>query len=429
MEAGRSIYCGLVVLMMVLAGGCRAANEHASEPTGRTVVVWISIDGFRHDYADRAKTPFLHKLMREGAYSRDLVTITPSLTFPSHVSEATGVPVAEHGIPANDFYDSSVKKLLNFPAVASMLRAEPIWLTAERQHVRTLVYDWPLSQAEAGAVKCDYFLPQFDNELSDQQRLDRLLETWQRDTGDRPLQLLMGYIKETDVLGHKYGPESQQINAAVAEIDGELDRFVKKATQIFRQKMRASDKLYLVLTTDHGMAPVTTLVNIEKLFTAKPPHVVKLVTSGPLGMIYLDQLAPERAGELEQAMLRDLRRFDFLGAYARRDLPRDWHFDFPSRVGDIVVMLKPGYSFSNRLPLATFPTEKVHGPLGMHGYPPARNADMAGFCVFWRVWAAFGRKGSGEGGRASAASDRGKAAGNRAGERRERAAAEAGISS
>src|SRR5438045_4017685 len=33
-----------------------------------------------------------------------------------------------------------------------MLQAEPIWLTAKRQGVRTLVHDWPLSHAQRGVL-------------------------------------------------------------------------------------------------------------------------------------------------------------------------------------------------------------------------------------------------------------------------------------
>src|SRR5437870_3977939 len=82
----------------------------------------------------------------------------------------------------------------HFPKYAEMLGAEPIWLTAKRQGLRTLVYDWPLSQNENGAVKCDYFLTGFDSKLSDEQRLQRILDTWAKDADAKPLQLVMGYI-------------------------------------------------------------------------------------------------------------------------------------------------------------------------------------------------------------------------------------------
>src|SRR5690606_10417058 len=104
-------------------------------------VLWISIDGVRPDYIDRGETPTLDRLMREGAFTRDLVPVFPSLTFPSHVSLATGTKVREHGITGNSFIDISRTRPgrsvrpFRYPPWADMLEAEPIWLTAARQQI------------------------------------------------------------------------------------------------------------------------------------------------------------------------------------------------------------------------------------------------------------------------------------------------------
>src|SRR5437764_11079602 len=60
-------------LLVIFAIGCQ---QH------QTVVVWISIDGFRGDYVDPVETPTFQRLMREGVYSHELTPITPSITFP-----------------------------------------------------------------------------------------------------------------------------------------------------------------------------------------------------------------------------------------------------------------------------------------------------------------------------------------------------------
>ena len=381
--------------LVFLCAVCLIACTHqksgsAAFNTGRTVVVWISIDGLRPDYLDRGATPFFHRLIREGSYSKQLTTIVPSLTFPSHVAEATGVPAGVHGIPANDFYDTATHRLYNFPSDAQMLSAEPIWLTAQRQGIRTLVYDWPLSQNQNGAVKCDYFLTSFDGKLTDEQRLRRLLDTWADDNNTQPLQLIMGYIEGTDPTGHKYGPDAPQIAEKIKEVDGELARFLDGAIALFKKKMSENDRLYLVLTTDHGMGNVKTLVNFEKLFDFKPPLEVKLTTSGPLGMIYLEQAATTQP-QLRAKLLEQLRKREFLRAYAREDVPRQWEFNHPTRTGDIVVMLNQGYTFNKRLPLTTYPVEQGPGPYGMHGFPVDECPDMRGFCVIWKLGSERGR--------------------------------------
>src|SRR5688500_4355976 len=75
----------IAVALFALVSGCAKDAERAT-------VVWISIDGLRPDYLDRGKTPLLNRLVREGASTRRLVPPTPSLTFTSHVTQATGVP-------------------------------------------------------------------------------------------------------------------------------------------------------------------------------------------------------------------------------------------------------------------------------------------------------------------------------------------------
>jgi predicted AlkP superfamily pyrophosphatase or phosphodiesterase len=198
----------LVRILVAWSVGC---SSH------RATVIWISIDGYRFDYPDKTDTPLMHRMMREGAFSRDLVTITPTITFPSHVSEATGVAAGVHGIVSNEFFDTSSKQLYKFPDDPSLVGAEPIWITAKRQGVRTAVYDWPLSYGTFRGVRPDYTYEKFDGKPSDQERLESLLSIWQNDRGKKPLRVLMGYVKRTDGVGHRFGPDSREVEVAIRQ--------------------------------------------------------------------------------------------------------------------------------------------------------------------------------------------------------------------
>jgi hypothetical protein len=386
-----------VLVFATFLNGCRdgaATTTPASKPQpaeARSVVVWISIDGLRPDYIDRADAPLLRRFIREGASSRQLVPCVPSLTFPSHECEATGVPPGKHGVVSNEFYDQATKKLWEFPARAELLEAEPIWLTAKRQSVRTLVYDWPLSQNQRGEVRCDYSLDQFDNDLTDAQRLQRIIDAWRSDKGQGgPLRLIMGYVKGTDPAGHKFGPDSREVEAKLAETDALLKQFVDDATAVFREQMSPDrDRLYVLITTDHGMAPVKTLVNFRKLLSTPEPEGARLVSGGTIAMVHLDELAggatKPAADAVAAALVKDLRRHEFLHAYTRTDLPPEWGLKHPARVGDVVVLLKPGYLFSSKPETPTVPiTQYPDAPRGAHGYDPAECPEMLGFCALWR---------------------------------------------
>jgi hypothetical protein len=346
----------LALLAVVALCGCTPAPS-------RPVVVWISIDGFRPDYLDHANAPTLKRLIAQGESSRQLVPPMPSLTFPSHVTQVTGVLVRQHGIPANSFYDATTKQLYKYPNDERMLEAEPIWRTAQRQGVRALVQDWPLS-FEPGET--------FDAERSDQQRLDELLDTWRRDRGRPSLRLIMSYIKNIDVVGHEHGPDAPETRAAVERVDAQVKWFIDKATQVLRQQKRHGNDLYLVLTSDHGMTPVRTRVSAESLFARPPPPSVERVSGGTFAMLHLDRVPAAERDALQASLLADLWRWDFLDVYTRDRLPPEWGLAHPTRVGDIVIVLRPGYLLTDRQ------------PRGAHGYVPAECPDMNGLCVIWR---------------------------------------------
>ena len=373
----RRLFSFLVVLIGCV-GGCASKPERAT-------VIWISIDGLRPDYLDRANAPLLNRLVREGASTRELIPPTPSLTFTSHLTQATGVGPAHHGIPGNSFYDTATKQRYNFPHEAAMLQAEPIWLTAKRQGVRTLVHDWPLAHAQAGPVRTDYFLDKFEAATTDQHRLARLLEVWRNDAGREPLRLLMSYVKQPDVVGHRHGPDGRETLAAVEQTDALLQRFVDAAVAQFEKERRRGDELYVVLTSDHGMSMAATSVNLDKLLERPLPRSVTRINSAAFVMLYFDQVPDTEREALKANVLRDLRRQPAaLTVYTRDSLPPRWNLAHPTRVGDIVILAKPGHAFSTRLPLAIYPSEKVGEQGGVHGYAPEESPDMNAFCVIWR---------------------------------------------
>jgi predicted AlkP superfamily pyrophosphatase or phosphodiesterase len=299
------------------------------------------------------------------------------------------VPVDQHGIPGNAYYDTAMHQKYNFPHQAALLKAEPIWLTAPRQGVRTVVDDWPVSQQQQDlpGPRSDYYNQDFDKDRDDEVRLDRLVALLQHDVprDGRPLRLVMTYVVRLDEVGHKYGPDSQELRQALLRVDDALADFVGQATAWFDRNANASDELYVLITTDHGMTNVRTQVNLERLLGPSYSPDLHLVTSGPVGNIYLNDVPSERRAERREAILAQLRQHpDVLDAYAREELPPRWHYNDPTRTGDIVVSLKDGCTFSTlRAAPATRPVDPS-GPKGMHGFDIADVPDMAGYAILWR---------------------------------------------
>lgn len=354
----------------------------------RTTLVWLSIDGFRHDYTDRADTPVLDRLKRQGVFTRGLVPVFPSLTFPTHVSKVTGVGADRHGITSNIFYDSRRERTYRYPPWSGMVEAEMIWNTATRQGLRVAVFDWPLSGAQRGQYAAEYFQDRFDSSLSDRRRLELLLDTWEKDQHrlDRaPLRLLGSWIGDLDRAGHEYGPEAPEIADVVSRTDDLLGEFMSRALDIWSLRAGDGDSLVLALTTDHGMSRVHSLVNLSLLLDWDGrDEGAALVTSGNLANVHLDGLDREKRAGLEERLLAEVADLAFIQAYRRAELPERWRYAHPRRSGDLVFVLSPGYTFSRRPDVPVAPVEDFGGPLGMHGYDPATDPDMKGFSVIWR---------------------------------------------
>ncbi len=382
-----------------------ARGEGLDNPaTGKTTVVWISMDGFRGDYVDRTDLPFFSRLMKEGVYSRRFRPVFPPITFPSHSAESTGVSVAQHGITGNDFYDIATRGLAHFPADASLLEAEPIWLTAERQGVRTLVFDWPLSQKQSGPVHADYFGDKFELGLADADRLDHLLNTWRQDdesgkakAAGSSLRLLMGYVEATDPAGHKFGPDAPEIAGVLQKLDQDIGTFAGKAQTYWQAHAAPADRLYLLFTTDHGMSPVVADANLELMLGL--PHGQKeatVVTSANVANVFLDQTPAADRDARVATFLERLKAYPFARAWRRADLPPTWNYANPTRTGDIVVVLSRGYTFNRSVTQPVVEAAQTDGPKGMHGYPVEDDPEMFGVMFMARFPQPFGGKDLGE---------------------------------
>jgi len=111
-----------IVLIAALAALTpRLLQAQWSAPTTQATVVWISIDGFRHDYLQRFHPPALSRLAKEGAFTTQERPIFPSLTFPNHIAQVTGTTADKNGIPMNAFFDPAIGQQFSFPDEGSEL--------------------------------------------------------------------------------------------------------------------------------------------------------------------------------------------------------------------------------------------------------------------------------------------------------------------
>ena len=126
-----------------------------------TYVLLISLDAYRWDYPTVFNTPNLNKIAKKGVKAKSLISCYPSKTFPNHYSIATGLHPNNHGIVNNSFYD----KELGYYAIGNRKSVEngnfyfgePIWVTAEKQGVKSASYFWVGSEAPIQGIQPTYW--------------------------------------------------------------------------------------------------------------------------------------------------------------------------------------------------------------------------------------------------------------------------------
>ena len=209
-----------------LLAACRTA-PHArpvgpsTRPPASTVIV-LSLDGWRWDYHTRATLPALQRLIASGVRADGLVPGFPSKTFPNHYSMVTGLYPGHHGVIGNAMVDAGIEGRFtladrNQVGNAAWWGGEPLWVTVIRQGRPAAALFWPGSEAAIGGVRPSEWAP-YDDTMSNDQRVDRLLQWLDRPIDRRPA-LLLSYFSDADDAGHRFGPDSTELTEALLRVD------------------------------------------------------------------------------------------------------------------------------------------------------------------------------------------------------------------
>lgn len=238
------------VMIIAIFSGCN--NQKVEE---KPYVVMLSVDGFRWDYADKVPTPNLDKIAKKGVKAESLKASFPTKTFPNHYTIATGLYPDNHGIVLNSFYDPATDRyysIFNREAVedGSFYGGEPIWVTAEEQGVISGSYFWVGSEAEIKGVRPTYW-KEYEHKFPYRQRIDSVIFWLQKPEEVRP-HLVMWYFDEPDHSGHKFGPDSKELEKKIIELDQLIGIFLSEI-----EKLPIADNINIIVTSDHGMCNIS----------------------------------------------------------------------------------------------------------------------------------------------------------------------------
>jgi predicted AlkP superfamily pyrophosphatase or phosphodiesterase len=354
----------LVLLVAALALLGTLAGPHAQ--TRDPIVILMSFDGWRWDYTDRANVPNLRALAARGVRAKELIPSFPSLTFPNHYTIVTGLYPGHHGIVSNTMATPSMPRKFSMSSNevrnAAWWGGEPIWLTAIRQHRRAMSMFWPGSEAAIGGVSPTRWWP-FDGSVPNEERVRRVLDWLALPEGERPALVSM-YFQEVDHIGHVNGPDSPELLEAAAHLDAALGQLV---TGIDR--LGLSDRVNIVVVSDHGMAPHTDdqMVFLDAVIN---PATVNVIATGEFV-----QLAPppgrERDASSIDAIARAVRgKLPHVTFYTRDEIPARYHYRDHPHIAPIIGVADEGWMVTTREQEARRKPD-AEARRGAHGYDPA----------------------------------------------------------
>lgn len=338
-------------------------------------LVLVSFDGFRWDYANRDITPNLERMKQEGVSALSLQPVFPSKTFPSHYSIISGLFPENHGIIYNNFLNPATGERYKVGDSSSVRNSkwysgEAFWQTARRQGILTASCFWPGSEVDLPYRRPTYF-KRYDRHRSYRQRVDDAL-TWLQLPEEKRPHFITLYFEETDDVGHVYGPDSPQINRAIAHLDTVLGWLFAGLA-----KLPVARQVNVVVVSDHGMT------------TVKPGNVVNIPTllAGIDCRIEgYDQVLffwPD-SGKTEEIYLRLKNAEQHFRVCRRKEIPGFYHFRHHPFISPLVAIADPGWVLQKSKDAGSAKMEKVNK--GAHGYDN-HFLDMHG--IFYALGPAF----------------------------------------
>jgi len=359
-------FVSLSLLLVALLGttSCQQSPALAAKPTRPPgeLLILLSIDGFRWDYLDRYDAPTLRQLARDGVHARRMTPSFPSKTFPNHYTLVTGLRPEKHGIVSNWFWDPAFAETFGMSKPDSNTQSrwwdegEPIWITAEKQGVRSVCYFWPGSETDVQGVRPSRFL-KFDGKQKSAARVDGLLAWFDVPAAQRPRFATL-YFDLVDHAGHNFGPESAECAAAVHEADEAVARLL---AGLSARGLR--EQTNIVIVADHGMSDCgpDRIIFLEDLMDVSK---VRIESTGPNGGV---RPLPGTGSAAELAARIRAKAPPQLQVYLREEMPERLHYRDNPRIPDVVLLAAPHWNIESKV---GWPARRANYVKGTHGWDP-----------------------------------------------------------
>ncbi|XP_060746039.1 ectonucleotide pyrophosphatase/phosphodiesterase family member 7-like isoform X2 [Tachysurus vachellii] len=322
---------------------------------GRNKLLLISFDGFRWDYDRDVDTPNLDRMAQDGITATYVTPPYITITSPSHFSLLTGRYIENHGVIHNIWFNTTTQEKKQYYKAQFVddywdNGSLPIWITAQRQGLKTGSLHFPATAAtyqnetvQVREVESQFY--DYTNETDWRVNVDKVMGDWFK---TQDLDFVSLYFGEPDQTGHKYGPESPERRDAVRKVDRTVGYIRDTA-----QKHGLADRLNIIITADHGMTTVLKGNTIKPIILSQIPGFsfrdikFQLLDYGPNGMLL------PKEGMLEKVYNVLKGAHPNLHVYKKEDMPARLHYSNHPRILPLILYADPGYIINGLFPVQT----------------------------------------------------------------------------
>lgn len=289
---------------------------------------------------------------------------------------ATGMYPEAHGIVGNTFWDPKLEQDFYYTDPIKSMQphwwgGEPIWVTAEKQKVRTAVHMWPGSEAHVLDQEIAY-IDKYNGSEVLSSKVDRILglldqpgpmDIGAKENTPRP-QLIAAYVPNVDSDGHQYGPNSTEIRQTIASADTMLGDILKGL-----HARNLTNIVNVVVVSDHGMATTDTsrLIQLEDFIDP-----AELLRTDGWPLYGLRPNKPSDLGRLYNQVKDRTKDNPNIEVYLRdKDMPVRYHFSKNDRIAPLWLVPKAGWAIVTKDEFDVKEGMKkgeVYHPRGLHGY-------------------------------------------------------------
>lgn len=293
----------LLALFITLMAGCAStSNEPASTELGQSEkVVILVLDALASSYLSQmGSNSNMAKIAKDGACNFNARCIYPSHTLTNHATIMTGVSSGVHSIIGNvRLSEDGVTTIKS--KEPEMIQVETIFELAKAQGLKTAVVSGKNNLVTLFSTACDIgtsnvrpldYLPatvNLDNAETNKDYYEMNLELadWVFDSLYTVLEtespdLTLVNIQSTDYIGHRFGPNSEEMKTCLKRVDKALGNFYKKM-----QKSGMMENTTLIIVADHGMTESDKAINLNVLTMMAFPEAAAAI-DGRTGYIWLN---------------------------------------------------------------------------------------------------------------------------------------------